>query len=282
MGCNGLVFGEAQPQPEPPRWPLSPALLPSFSSSSPPSATVTGTIPSSATIPELPPPITEPPSVASEAAGLDPTALIAALATVRSAAAEDVARQELATAQESAPAGAATSAEAPALPADALAALHTVAQAARDRAAAATAAAQEARDVAAALELQVAELNGVAPPPPPLGPPAAPLTPPLVTAVDLVEASTIASLHAHAAGVHNIRSLVLVTLDVHSTQYSCWCDFVMLTLQCFALNDHVTVDTAPSATPSWLRMDSVVLSWLLGSLSVDLQATVRERGGTAR
>jgi uncharacterized membrane protein YgcG len=125
--------------------------------------------------------------------------------------------------------------------------------------------------VAAALELQVAELSGVAPPPPLPGPPAAPPTPPLVIAIDLVEASTIASLHAHAAGVHNIWSL-----------NSHWRDLVMLTLQRFALDDHFTVDTVPSTTPSWLRMDNVVLSWLLGSLSVDLQATVRERGGTAR
>jgi hypothetical protein len=56
----------------------------------------------------------------------------------------------------------------------------------------------------------------------------------------------------------------------------------MLSLQRFTLNDHVTVDTAPSATPSWLRMDNVALSWLLGSLSIDLQVTVRERGGIAR
>jgi hypothetical protein len=226
----------------------------------------------------------------SEAAGLDPTALTGALATVWfattaahrcTADAEDVARQELATAQESAPTGAPTLAEAPALPADALAALHTAAQVAHDHAAVADTAAQEARDVVTALELQVAELSGIAPLPPPPGPPAAPQTPPLVTAVDPVEASTIASLHTHAAGIHNIWSLVPVTLDVHSTQYSCWCDLVMLMLQRFTLDDHVTIDTT-SATPSWLRMDNVMRLWLLGSLSVDLQATVRERGSTAR
>jgi hypothetical protein len=134
--------------------------------------------------------------------------------------------------------------------------------------------------VVAALELQVAELSGVTPPLPPPGPPTTPPTPPLVTAVDPVEASTITSLHAHAAGVHNIWSLVPVTLDIHSTQYSYWHDLIMLTLQRFALDDHVTVDTAPSGTPSWLRMDNVILSWLLSSLSVNLQATVCEHGGT--
>jgi hypothetical protein len=44
----------------------------------------------------------------------------------------------------------------------------------------------------------------------------------------------------------------------------------MLTLQRFTLDDHITVNTAPSTTSSWLQMDSVVLSWLLGSLSVNL------------
>jgi hypothetical protein len=105
--------------------------------------------------------------------------LAVALTTIWSTAAavEDVARQELTTAMELAPTGAATSVEAPALSADALAALQTASQATRDRAAATTT--QEARDVAAALKLQVAELNGVPPPQLPSGPPlAAPLTPP--------------------------------------------------------------------------------------------------------
>jgi hypothetical protein len=55
-----------------------------------------------------------------------------------------------------------------------------------------------------------------------------------------------------------------------------------MTLQRFALANYVTVDAAPSATPSWLRIDIVVLTWLLSSLTVDLQATVREKGDTAR
>jgi hypothetical protein len=55
-----------------------------------------------------------------------------------------------------------------------------------------------------------------------------------------------------------------------------------MTLQRFALANYVTVDAAPSTTPSWLRIDIVVLTWLLSSLTVDLQATVREKGDTAR
>jgi hypothetical protein len=193
--------------------------------------------------------------------------LAVALTNIWSTAAtvEDVARQELTTAMEPAPTGAVTSVEAPALSADALVALQTASQATRDRATATTT--QEARDVAAALKLQVAELNGV---------------PPSTTAIrssscSTTDASPISSLHAHATGIHNIWTLVHVTLDVHSTQYSldvhstqysrCR-DLVMLTLQRFTLDDHVTVDTAPSATPGWLWMDNVVLSWRHRSLGL--------------
>jgi hypothetical protein len=32
----------------------------------------------------------------------------------------------------------------------------------------------------------------------------------------------------------------------------------------------------------WLRLDSVVLSWIFGTISLDLQNLVRTRDGTAR
>jgi hypothetical protein len=99
--------------------------------------------------------------------------------------------------------------------------------------------------------------------------------PHLTTVNNPVEACTIASLHAHAVGVHNIRSLVPITLDIHSTQYSHWCNLIMVTLQFFTLDDHVIGNTAHSTTLSRLRMDNFVLSWLLSSLSVDFQMIIR-------
>jgi hypothetical protein len=84
--------------------------------------------------------------------------------------------------------------------------------------------------------------------------------PHLVTVNDPIEASTITSLHAQDASIHNIQSLVPITLSVQSTQYSHWWYLVRLTLQHFTLADHITVGTAPSATPTWL----------LDSLTVDL------------
>jgi hypothetical protein len=107
--------------------------------------------------------------------------------------------------------GVATLVEPLALSVDALATLQTAAQATHDSAATADAAAQEARDVAAALELQVTKHSGAAPPQPSPGPPpASPLTPPLIPVVDLVEASTMASLHANSGVRHPRRPLYII------------------------------------------------------------------------
>jgi hypothetical protein len=51
---------------------------------------------------------------------------------------------------------------------------------------------------------------------------------------------------------------------------------VLLTLRCYALDDHVLVDVSIAVqTPSWLRLDSIVLSWILGTISLDLHDLVR-------
>jgi hypothetical protein len=63
------------------------------------------------------------------------------------------------------------------------------------------------------------------------------------------EASIVAELHAQAAGIQNTRSLVTVVLDPASN-YARWRDHVHLTLQCYALDDHVLTDSCLPA-PSW-------------------------------
>jgi hypothetical protein len=97
----------------------------------------------------------------------------------------------------------------------------------------------------------------------------------------LGEANIIASLHTQAAGIQGIQTLVPDVLDVHSTQYSRWRDIILLTLERYDLDDHITSDVVTSTLPRWRWMDSVVLSWLLGTLIVDLQATIHEHGDTA-
>jgi hypothetical protein len=65
---------------------------------------------------------------------------------------------------------------------------------------------------------------------------------------DPLEASTIVSLHVQAVGIQDIWSLVLIILDGH---YARWCDLIVLMLQCYALDDHITFDTVASAIPCW-------------------------------
>jgi hypothetical protein len=51
---------------------------------------------------------------------------------------------------------------------------------------------------------------------------------------------------------------------------------VLLTLRCYALDDHVLLNTMGEIqTPSWLRLDSIVLSWILGMISLDLHDLIR-------
>jgi hypothetical protein len=70
---------------------------------------------------------------------------------------------------------------------------------------------------------------------------------------------------------------VPIVLDITSTQYPQWRDLVLLTLQRYALDDHISANARTLDDPHWHRMDSVVLSWLLGTITVDLQVTTRDR-----
>jgi hypothetical protein len=50
-----------------------------------------------------------------------------------------------------------------------------------------------------------------------------------------------------------------MVLDPLSSHYNRWRDLVLLALERYALTDHVLSDACP-ATPSWRRMNSIVLS----------------------
>jgi hypothetical protein len=65
---------------------------------------------------------------------------------------------------------------------------------------------------------------------------------PLATGLD---ADHIAALHAQAAGLHNIRSLVSIILDLVSSHYPRWRGQVLHTLWCYTLDDHVLDDVVP-------------------------------------
>ena len=86
----------------------------------------------------------------------------------------------------------------------------------------------------------------------------------------------VTQLHYPAGGVQNIRLLVPVVLEPESPSYARWRDLVLLTLRRYALDDHVLLDTVGVAqTASWLRLDSIVLSWILETISLDLHDLVR-------
>jgi hypothetical protein len=97
----------------------------------------------------------------------------------------------------------------------------------------------------------------------------------------LQEAAALLNLHAQAVVVNNIRSLVPIVLDVDSGTFNCWRDQFLLTLSKFSLQDHVHLD-APVSSPVWDRMDCVIKSWILSSLTNDLAEITSSQGGTAR
>jgi hypothetical protein len=98
---------------------------------------------------------------------------------------------------------------------------------------------------------------------------------------DDYEATIIANQHAQTSDIQNILSLVSAVLDSSTTHYARH-DNVLLTLQRYALSDHVLSDKTFVDVPAWDKMDMVVKSWLYGTISLELQDVTRQCGHTAR
>jgi hypothetical protein len=73
----------------------------------------------------------------------------------------------------------------------------------------------------------------------------------------------------------------MIILEPSSPDYKRWCDLVLLTLRRYAFNDHVLSDIADLSV-YWARLDNIVVTWILGTLSPELQEIVREPTETAR
>jgi hypothetical protein len=56
----------------------------------------------------------------------------------------------------------------------------------------------------------------------------------------------------------------------------------LLTLTKFSLERHVLPDSVFHESPDWVRMNAVVRTWLLGTLSDALADIVSQRGASAR
>jgi hypothetical protein len=75
--------------------------------------------------------------------------------------------------------------------------------------------------------------------------------------------------------------VVTIVLKLSSPDYKRWCDIVLLTLHRYAINDHVLSDVIDPSI-YWARLDSIVVTWILGTLSPELHEIVRESTRTAR
>jgi hypothetical protein len=89
------------------------------------------------------------------------------------------------------------------------------------------------------------------------------------------DAALTTHLHVQAAGLHNIRSVAMIILEPSSPDYKRWHDFVLLTLHRYALDDHVLSDVADPSVYS-ARQDSIMVTWILGTLSCELHEIVPE------
>ncbi|XP_039775557.1 uncharacterized protein LOC120643099 [Panicum virgatum] len=86
----------------------------------------------------------------------------------------------------------------------------------------------------------------------------------------------------YRCSVQNIQSLIHVTLDVNSGNYTRWRDQFLLAVGKFSLQEHVLSDEASTGYPDWACMDCVVKSWIFSTISDDLAKTISVRGSTAR
>jgi hypothetical protein len=69
--------------------------------------------------------------------------------------------------------------------------------------------------------------------------------------------------------------MVLVVLEPESPSYARWRDLLLIHRR-YALDEHVLFDpTGVAPTAAWVRLDSIVLTWIVGTISVDLHSLLR-------
>jgi hypothetical protein len=91
----------------------------------------------------------------------------------------------------------------------------------------------------------------------------------------------VVHLHAHVASLQNIRSVVTIILEPSSPHYKWWCNFVLLMLRRYALDDHI-LSGITDPFIYWARLDIIVVTWILDTLSLELHEIVQEPTETAR
>ncbi|CAM0910933.1 unnamed protein product [Alopecurus aequalis] len=103
------------------------------------------------------------------------------------------------------------------------------------------------------------------------------MAPPQPTVAEIAaEAAAKAALWALAAALPSIRAVVLVTLELSTSNYLQWRGTFSDAVQKYALEDHLDEEAYPgdNPPPQWSRNDAIVRSWLNSVVAPELLAMV--------
>jgi hypothetical protein len=67
----------------------------------------------------------------------------------------------------------------------------------------------------------------------------------------------------------------MIVLETSSPHYKRWCNLVLLMLRRYALDDHV-LSNITDLSIYWARLDNIVVTWILNTLSPELHEIVQE------
>jgi hypothetical protein len=84
-----------------------------------------------------------------------------------------------------------------------------------------------------------------------------------------------------AVDLQNIRSIVTIILEPSSPDYKRCRDLVLLMLRRYALDDHVLSDVTDLFV-DWARLNITMVTWILGTLSLELHEIIQEPTKTTR
>lgn len=87
---------------------------------------------------------------------------------------------------------------------------------------------------------------------------------------------------AQATAVVNVKAMIPIILDKATGTYTKWRGMFLTVLGKYALTPHVLDDEALPDRPVWVQVDCVVLSWIFGTVSSDLQQSLMIRQRRAR
>ncbi|XP_071689282.1 uncharacterized protein [Rutidosis leptorrhynchoides] len=97
-----------------------------------------------------------------------------------------------------------------------------------------------------------------------------------------------------ALSVTNRKNMIPITLDIENAQYNSWAQLFKTHCRAYDVLDHIipatdddgslsttTVNTDPTKSALWSRLDAIVLQWIYGTISVSLLDNILEDESTA-